>query len=55
MKIKVWVQTNNAGSRCEKIIDVEEPVSGEEVLDYIEESMIDWGWKHIDEETGAEK
>lgn len=53
MKVKVWVSTKKAGSKCEDIIEVDMPdvddetLIGAQVLDYIEQDMISWGWEPV--------
>jgi hypothetical protein len=51
MKIKVYVSTNKINSKCERIIEIEEPRSSEEEIEQIAREtmfeMIEWNWEEI--------
>jgi hypothetical protein len=48
MKIKVYVETNSVGSRCEHTIEVDDDLTEEEILQEAKDAMyemIEWGFE----------
>jgi len=53
MKIKVTVGTKKIGSECDRIIDVDDDATEEEIEQIAQETMwelIEFGWKRIQNE-----
>lgn len=51
MRIRIWVETKKINSRCEKIIEIDDDLSDDEITEIAEEemySMMEWDWEELD-------
>lgn len=52
MKVRIWVETNNFGSRCETVVDFPDDMTDEELEHYAFDDamqMADWGFERVEE------
>lgn len=49
-KIRVWVQTNKVGSRCETVFEVSDDEAEEDITEQAKDhmfDMIEWDWREL--------